>query len=114
MLLSIANWTLIAFCFHAVLVACVPQFDLGVIEGIVFMGLVMVGSMFQLPGIGGGVQVAAVLVLTELFGVPVEAASSTAVLIWFLSFIAVVLPAAVIMAREGIRWTGLRELESKP
>ena len=113
-LLSIANWTLIAFCFHAVLVACVPQFDLGVIEGIVFMGLVMVGSMFQLPGIGGGVQVAAVLVLTELFGVPVEAASSTAVLIWFLSFIAVVLPAAVIMAREGIRWTGLRELESKP
>ena len=56
LLLSIANWTLIAFCFRAVLVACVPQFNLGVSEVLVFMGLVMVGSMFQLPGIGRGVQ----------------------------------------------------------
>ena len=114
LLLSIANWALITLCFRAVLLACVPRFDLGVTEAVVFMGLVMGGSLFQIPGIGGGVQVAAVLVLTELFGIPVEVASSTAILIWFLSFMAVLLPALVIMARGGIRWAGLNELESKP
>ncbi len=114
LLLSVVNWTLIAFSFSAVLAACVPASDFGAAQAFVFTGVVMGGSLFQIPAVGGGVQVAAVLVLTELFGVPVEAASSAAILIWFLSFIAVLLPAMIIMAREGIRWASLSELKSKP
>ena len=114
LLLSVVNWTLIAFSFSAVLAACVPGSDFGAAQAIVFTAVVMGGSLFQIPAIGGGVQVVAVLVLTELFGVHVEAASSTAILIWFLSFIAVLLPAVAIMAHEGVRWASLSELKSKP
>ena len=114
LLLSIINWALIVLCFYCVLAALVPRSGFGFSAAIVFTGIVMVGSLFQIPGIGGGVQVSAVLVLTELLAVPVEAASSAAILIWFLTFIAVVLPALALMARQGLHWVNLCELESRP
>jgi hypothetical protein len=36
----------------------------------------------QLPGIGGGVQIASVVVLTELFHKPVELATGLSLLMW--------------------------------
>ena len=40
------------------------------------MGFVSFGAVVQIPGIGGGVQVVSVLVLTKIFGFPVELATS--------------------------------------
>ena len=42
------------------------------------MGFVSFGSIVQIPGIGGGMQVVSVLVLTELFGVRLELATAFA------------------------------------
>ena len=44
------------------------------------MGFVSFGGVVQIPGVGGGTQVVAVLVLTELFGVRLELATSFALL----------------------------------
>jgi hypothetical protein len=75
------------------------------------MGFVSFGSLAQLPAVGGGTQVTAVLVLTQIFGVPIEAATGIGLVLWFLMF-AAVLPAGVVLAiSDGLTWAGLREAE---
>jgi hypothetical protein len=73
----------------------------------------MAGSMVNLPGIGGGIQVAAVLVLTEFFGFAPELAASVALLIWAFTFLVVIPPALFLMVQEGLSWGKLRRLESE-
>ncbi len=54
------------------------------------MGFRFVRGVVQIPGVGGGMQVVAVLVLTELFGVRLEAGHSFAMLLWIITFVAIV------------------------
>src|SRR5205085_1959152 len=77
---------------------------------LVFVGFVSFGSIVQIPGIGGGVQVATVIVLTELFGLSFESATGMALLIWVLSFV-IIVPFGLLFAfREGINWRKFRHL----
>ena len=46
--------------------------------------------MVQIPGVGGGMQIVTVLVLTEFYGVGLEAASSVALTLWLISFVVIV------------------------
>jgi hypothetical protein len=68
------------------------------------------GSLAALPGIGGGTQLATILALTELFGIPPAMASSAAIVIWALTFMLVVVPGLPLAAREGLTWQRLRKL----
>ena len=67
---------------------------------LIFMGFVSFGAVVQIPGVGGGIQVVAVLVLTELFRVPVEVATSFALLIWIITFV-VIVPVGLLLGRAG-------------
>ena len=111
--LTLLHWLLIVMTCYGVLMASLPEMHWSFSESVVFTGAVMLGSLLQIPGVGGGVQVAAVLVLTELFGAPVEAATTAAMLAWLLSFMVVILPALLLMARDGLKWANLSKLESK-
>ncbi len=76
----------------------------------IFVGFVAFGSVVQIPGIGGGVQVAAVIVLTEIFGIPFESATGLAILIWLITFV-VIVPFGLIFAfHEGITWRKFKHL----
>ena len=110
--LTILHWFLVVATFHVILIGCLPEMQWRLAESTVFTGLIMAGSLLQIPGVGGGFQVSALLVLTELFGVPVEPATTAALLSWLVSFIAVIPAALVLMARRGLRWANLSELES--
>ena len=69
-----------------------------------------VGSLAHLPAVGGGTQVATVLSLTELFAVPLDIASSAAILLWALTFMMVLIPGLPLAAHEGLSWQRLRSL----
>jgi uncharacterized membrane protein YbhN (UPF0104 family) len=63
----------------------------------------MFGSMVQLPGVGGGSQLAVITVLSKVFGdepynVTPELAVSCGMMLWLVTFMAVI-PAGIIMAR---------------
>ena len=73
----------------------------------------MAGSIVQIPGVGGGMQITTVLALTEIFGASVEVASGMALLIWVLTFLVVVPPALILVAWNGLSWGKLRQLESE-
>jgi hypothetical protein len=83
------------------------------IQAVIFMGVAMAGSTVQIPGVGGGIQIASVLALTEVFGMSVELATSTAILIWVMTFLVALPPALILLVHEGLSWAKLRQLGSE-
>jgi uncharacterized protein (TIRG00374 family) len=110
LLYSVFEWILICACYWCLAKAFEGLVTFSLVDVLIIMGFVSFGSIVQIPGIGGGMQVVSVLVLTELFGVRVELASSFALFLWFLTFVAIV-PVGLIMGfREGLNWRSLRGL----
>jgi hypothetical protein len=61
------------------------------------MGSSMVGSLIQLPGVGGGSQLATISALQHIFHVPHELAASCGILLWLATFVSVI-PVGLILA----------------
>ena len=84
-----------------------------VTDTLVFCGFVGLGSAIQIPGVGGGMQVASILILTEFFGLTLEVSSAMAILIWITTYV-VIVPIGILLAlREGLNWKNLKQLESR-
>ena len=106
---SILEWALIVFCYWC-LANSFRGLNFSVVDVLIFMGFVSFGVVVQIPGIGGGMQVAAVLVLTELFGVRLELATAFAMLIWLMTFVSIVPVGLVLAFHEGLKWHNLRQI----
>lgn len=87
-----------------------PMSSLGPGAVVLLVAITVTGSLIQIPGIGGGYQIATVLVLTQLFGIPLEIASTAAILLWIICFMMVLIPGLPLAAREGLSWQRLRSL----
>lgn len=107
---SVVEWMLIAACYCCLAQAYSGIVTLSFVDVLIFMGFVSFGSAVQIPGIGGGMQVVAVVVLTELFDVRLELATSFAFLIWFLTFVAIVPVGLAVALKEGLDWQSLRQI----
>ena len=107
---SVLEWALIAASYWCLAQACTGMVRFSIVDVLIFMGFVSFGSIIQIPGIGGGVQVVAVLVLTELFGVRLELATSFALLVWFITFVAIVPFGLFLALREGLNWHSLHRI----
>jgi uncharacterized protein (TIRG00374 family) len=66
---------------------------------LLLMASSMVGSMLQLPGVGGGSQLATIEILDKVFHIPGEVAVSCGILLWLVCFMAVV-PVGLLLARR--------------
>ena len=99
-LVSILMWWLIALSYKEVTHAYgAPMHDMSSARVLLLMAASMVGSMLQLPGVGGGSQLATIEALDKVFHVPRELAVSCGILLWLVSFVAVV-PAGLILAHR--------------
>ena len=101
--LSIALWLTIAASYVITLRAFpAPVHNLTIAHTLVLMGFSVVGSLVQLPGVGGGAQVGTISALTLLFGIPKELALSAALVLWLITTMGVI-PAGLLFARiEGV------------
>ncbi len=97
---TLVEWLLIAACYACVLKAFGTAMPMAPIDVLILMGFVSFGSLVQLPAVGGGAQVTAVLVLTEIFGVPVEIAAGVGLMLWAILFAAIVPVGAVLAVRH--------------
>ncbi len=68
----------------------VDALEIPVSQLLILMGASMVGSMLQLPAVGGGSQMATIATLSSVFDVPPEMAASCGILLWLVTFAAVV------------------------
>ncbi len=107
---SMLEWLVIVGCFYCVFQAFPATSQLGFSDVIIVLGFVIFGSVVQIPGVGGGMQIVTVLVLTEFYGVALEAASSIALMLWLISFVMIVPVGLALAFHEGIKWRSLRNI----
>jgi hypothetical protein len=67
------------------------------------------GLAVQLPGIGGGYQLAIILVLTEVFGIEADVAAGASILVWLVMIVPALALAVILLVREGL---SLRRLQA--
>lgn len=107
---SVLEWATIAACFACVIRSFPATHSFTLVDILIVMGFVSFGAVVQIPGIGGGVQVVATLVLVELFHLRLEPATSFAVVLWLITFVAIVPLGLLVALREGLSWRGLRHI----
>ncbi len=108
---SVALWAVIIGCYYTLFLAFPATAGLNSTDVVVFLGFVAFGSIVQIPGIGGGMQVVSIVVLTQIYGLGFEAATGVALFIWLVTFVAVV-PAGLVCAfHEGLNWSKLKHLQ---
>jgi glycosyltransferase 2 family protein len=112
LLYTVLEWVVIAAAFWCVLKAFPDTRGLGLTEVVILLGFVCFGSVLQLPGVGGGMQIAAALVLTEFFGLTLESATGIAVVLWLVTFVAIVPVGLILAFHEGVQWRNLRHLDT--
>ncbi len=99
-LYSLLLWMTIALAYVVVLRAFPsPVHDMTVSYVLLLMGFSVVGSVVQLPGIGGGAQALTIGALALLFSIPKELASSAGLLLWVVTTMSV-LPIGLIFAQR--------------
>jgi uncharacterized protein (TIRG00374 family) len=99
-LVSVGMWYIIALAYQEVTHSYgVPALEIPVSQLLILMGASMLGSMLQLPAVGGGSQMATIAVLSTVFDVPPEMAASCGILLWLVTFAAVV-PLGLILAHH--------------
>jgi uncharacterized protein (TIRG00374 family) len=113
-LYTLIEWTLIAGAFYCVFRAFPATADLAFNDVVIVLGFVAFGSALQIPGVGGGMQIATVLVLTEFYGLTLEAASGIALVLWIVNFVSIVPVGLALAFRQGLEWRNLRKIQESP
>ncbi len=108
---TMLEWAVIALTTYCVMRAFGSVVHFGWLDVLIFLGFLAFGAVIQIPGVGGGMQVVAVLVLTELFRVSLEVSTSVALILWVISFVVVVPFGLLLAIHEGVRWSALKQLE---
>lgn len=83
---------------------------LSVTDCMLVTAFTLVGSAVQLPGVGGGSQVACFLAYTTIFGIEKEPAAAAAIVIWLVTFAACSIVGIPFLIHEGFSFGQLREM----
>jgi len=79
-------------------------------DAMLVMAFTLVGSAVQLPGVGGGSQVASFLAYTAIFGVESEPAAAASIVLWLITFAGCSLVGVPLLIHEGFSLGKLREM----
>ena len=110
LLYTLLEWALIVASYYALFLSLPITSSLKLTDVVITLGFMAFGSLIQIPGIGGGIQVVSVLVLTEIYRIPLESAAGVAIFIWIITFVVVVPLGFVCAFHEGLTWRKLRQL----
>ncbi len=108
---TVLEWAVIVLCYVCIFRAYPATNGFAVRDILTLMGFVAFGSILQIPGVGGGFQIVTILVLTEIYGLGVEVATSIALLAWVVTFVGIVPMGLLFAFHEGLNWKRLRQIE---
>jgi uncharacterized protein (TIRG00374 family) len=107
---SVAMWYLIAQAYNQVILSYgAPLQAVGTSEDFLLIFASMLGSLVQLPGVGGGSQLATITTLQRVFDVPPELAASCGILLWMVTFMSVIPLGLTLAHRERLSLRRLSE-----
>jgi uncharacterized protein (TIRG00374 family) len=107
------HWALAVLVYQWVANAFAGAFlrsDMNFSSAMLLLAVTLVGSALQLPGVGGGAQIASFIGLTKIFGVEQEPAAAIAVVLWIVTFASCTLGGIPLLIREGMSMGELRKL----
>lgn len=108
---SVAHWFLVLLVYlwisHS-FGGALARLTLG--NAMLVMAFTLVGSAVQLPGVGGGSQVASFLAYTAIFGVESEPAAAASIMLWLVTFASCSLVGVPLLIHEGFSLGKLREM----
>jgi len=107
---TLLEWAFIVASYYTLLQAFPATSLLSITDVVILLGFVAFGSIVQIPGVGGGVQVMSILVLSEIYGVSLEVAAGISLFLWIITFVVVVPVGFVCAFHEGISWSKLKHL----
>jgi glycosyltransferase 2 family protein len=110
---SLVMWLLIAFAYYSITHAYPELRWMSLPRQIVLMGSSMVGSMLQLPAVGGGSQLATIGMMSAGFGIEHELAVSCGMMLWAITFMSVIPTGLAIARREHVSIRAVAEAEQK-
>jgi glycosyltransferase 2 family protein len=111
---SLFMWILVAFAYYAVTHAYPGELQqLTLPYEIVLMGSSMVGSMLQLPAVGGGSQLATIGMLSAGFHIEHELAVSCGMMLWAVTFMSVIPTGLAIARHEHVSIRAVAQAEEK-
>ena len=108
-----AHWGLVTLAYFWIARAFASAFvqsDVNFPGAMLLLAVTLVGSLLQLPGVGGGAQVASFIALTTIFGVEQEPAAAIAIVLWLITFAAPTLVGVPLLIHEGLSMGELRNL----
>ena len=79
-------------------------------DSLLLLAITLVGSILQLPTVGGGAQALAIFAYTQVFGVEKEAAVAAALVLWLVTFASCSFAGIPLLIREGFSFGQLREM----
>jgi uncharacterized protein (TIRG00374 family) len=103
---SVLVWLVIVLQFWFMLLGMNFQFSISAAT-LVLVGAA-IGSIAQVPGIGGGFQAGYVFCMTTFFSVPAEQAIATSLIAWISSYAPTVLVAGLYMISQGLSLKDLK------
>jgi glycosyltransferase 2 family protein len=107
------HWILVVFIYFWVAHAFGGDLaDIDLTGAVLTLAFTMVGSAAQLPGVGGGAQLATFLVFTLIFGVEKEPAAAASIILWLVTFASVCLVGVPLLFREGWSMGELKRMAS--
>jgi len=107
---SILMWLIIALAYREVTHAYGASLEhMTIPKVLLLMGSSMLGSLIQLPGVGGGSQLATISALQHIFNASHELAASCGILLWLTTFVAVVPVGLLLAHRERLSLRKLSE-----
>ena len=104
--LAVLIYLMVAKAFGASFVVS----DMNLAGAMLLLAVTLVGSVLQLPGVGGGAQIATFIGLTKIFGVEQEPAAAVAVVLWIITFAGSTLAGIPLLIHEGMSMGELRKL----
>jgi glycosyltransferase 2 family protein len=110
---SALHWFLVVVVYYFVTHSFsgpLANFSMG--DAMLVLAFTLVGSTVQLPAVGGGSQLASILVFTTIFHVEAEAATVAALVIWMITFAACSLIGVPLLIHEGFSLGQLREMSA--
>ncbi len=110
---TVLEWAIIMASSFALFRGVPATRGFGLLDVLVLLGFMTLGSLIQVPGLGGGVQVASIVALTKIYGIPLEAATGIAILLWMVGSIAIVPFGLACAFHEGLNWSKLKLLSAK-
>lgn len=108
---TVVHWLLVALVYLWVIHAFPEKLAaFSFVDATLVLAFGLVGSALQLPGVGGGMQLATFLVFTLIFGVEKEPAATASIMLWLVTFASCSVAGLPLLFQEGWSMGELRRM----